>query len=249
MPEKLVLKGSPNLPMKILGIETALEITSVALLDEDSQRLPFWLADNTVYSENVVKLAQRLLEINGVELEELDGIAVSNGPGSFTGLRIGLSVAKGFSMATSVPLVDVSTLDALAGSVVYGEMLQEGADFLVLADAKRDEFYIAAYRNDDGSVLRLSEPEVIRSSEVAERLLQTKAGHILTTGAAKLKQDLKESHSELYERIRFLERSEKVPPAAAVSLLGREKLLKKQMPDLASLEPFYLKDFLIRSKN
>ncbi|MEK6570197.1 MAG: tRNA (adenosine(37)-N6)-threonylcarbamoyltransferase complex dimerization subunit type 1 TsaB [Bacteroidota bacterium] len=127
--------------MKILGIETALGFSEVALLEEGKDLLPRTLADGTLYSENVVKLMRTLLRASSMSLGELDGIAVSIGPGSFTGLRIGLSAAKGLAGSANRPLVGVSTLDALAGSVVYSKIIDTGCDLLDVIDAKRDDYY------------------------------------------------------------------------------------------------------------
>ncbi len=235
--------------MKVLGIETALGKTEVALLDDEKEASPKSLAEDTMYSENVVRLARSLLEASGKNLKELDGIAVSVGPGSFTGLRIGLSVAKGFALSTGLPLVAVSTLDALAGSVIYGDSVKEGNEFMVLVDAQRGEFFFASYRNDGGRMHRTGGPRVMAASEIFSTYSQAPKPIVIGNGEKKLEKFLKESNFQMDTNVILIEKNEIVSPAAAVTILGREKLKSRESADVSSLEPTYLKDFVIQLNN
>lgn len=230
--------------MKVLGIETALGETEVALLDDRKGERPRTLLDPNLYSESVVTLAQELLAASGIALKDLDGIAVSLGPGSFTGLRIGLSVAKGFAFSADLPLVAVSTLDALATSVVLSNQIEEGSDFIVLLDAKRNEYYYARYRSQKGSALQLTAPRVVEASQFFPQLADGSGTIVVTTEKTKLEQQLREKFDTV--SIRIIEKGKFITPAGAVALLALQKLIKGDVSDLISLEPSYLKDFIIQ---
>jgi tRNA threonylcarbamoyladenosine biosynthesis protein TsaB len=232
--------------MRLLGIETALDTISVALLDDEKNPLPYSMAERAVFSENLMRLILKLLDEHQLTLGDIEGLAVSIGPGSFTGLRIGLSVAKGISLARNIPLVDVSTLDAIANSVVHSGSLDTGNDFFVVTDAKRDEYYLARYCGDGGKALRRNDAEVLEVSRLAERVAEVPSVQLFTPQPERLQEQLRHNGSK---RIRFLALSEDVPPVSVVCLLGREKLQGGRAADVASIEPFYLKNFLFHTKN
>jgi tRNA threonylcarbamoyladenosine biosynthesis protein TsaB len=235
--------------LKILGIETALRQSEVALLDGSGGRSPETVTDGEVYSEKVVQLIRSLLASQEVSLERLDGIAVSIGPGSFTGLRIGLSVAKGLAVAVHLPIVAVSTLDALAGSVIYGGLVESEGAFAALIDAKRGDYYCAFYVNRGGVVLRTRDPHVRTAAEVVEDI--PAEWRLLVTGDSRLRMEeqLRAAGSLVGSTVRIIEKSPLVSPAAAVAMLGLQKAQRGEFADVASLEPSYLKDFIIHNVN
>ena len=230
--------------MKILGIETALGLSEVAFLDESSTSSPWRLTDGELYSENAIKLIRMLLASRLVSPESLDGIAVSIGPGSFTGLRIGLSVAKGLAESAGLPLVGVSTLDGLAGSVIYGGLVEVGRVFLAVIEAKRGDYYCASYKNDEGVILQMSDPYVVSVEEI---LTSSARRGLLVTGNGKdrLEAQLKDVNASVVQGLQIIEKSSSVSPAFAVAILGIEKVRRQEFADLVSLEPSYLKDFVI----
>jgi tRNA threonylcarbamoyladenosine biosynthesis protein TsaB len=235
--------------MKILGIETALGWSEVAFLDESISSSPWTLTDGELYSENAIKLIRELLASRNTLLEGLDGIAVSIGPGSFTGLRIGLSVAKGLAASAGLPLVGISTLDGLAASVIYGGLVELGREFLAVIEAKRGDYYCASYKNDEGTVMRTSDPHVVSLEEILDALSATRG--LLVTGneKSKLEAQFKDVNASVVQELKVLERSNSVSPASAVAILGLEKLRRKDFADVVSLEPSYLKDFVIHRVN
>jgi tRNA threonylcarbamoyladenosine biosynthesis protein TsaB len=233
--------------MKIVGIETALGLSEVALLDELNSSSPRTSADEVLYSENVLRLLRVLLEESETSLNDLGGIAVSIGPGSFTGLRIGLSVAKGLASAASLPLVGVSTLDALAGSVIYSGETKAGSEFLAVIDAKRNEYYCAPYRNDNGNVVQVLGPRVLPGSEMCRVASEGSGIIVFGNGRMSSTEQWIALTSRLGPRLKVVERGKVVSPAAAVALLGVQKFRRGEFADLASLEPSYLKEFPVHS--
>jgi tRNA threonylcarbamoyladenosine biosynthesis protein TsaB len=235
--------------LRILGIETALGQSEVALQDGSTGRYPHTITDGEVYSEKVVQLIRSLLASQHASLESLDGIATSIGPGSFTGLRIGLGVTKGLAIAVDRPVVAVSTLDALAGSVIYGGLIENEKGFAALIDAKRGDYYCAFYVNKEGAVLRTKDPHVATVAEVMSEL--PAEWRLLVTGESRqrLEEQVRRADPSEIPSVQVIERSARFSPAAAITVLGLQKALRGEFADVASLEPSYLKDFVIHNVN
>ena len=133
----------------LLALETATDVCSVAVLRDGAVTAQASLHRPRVHAEQLVPLVDNLLERAAVNRADLDAIAVSMGPGSYTGLRIGVSTAKGLAMALDAALIGVPTLEALAASVQPAAATGDVA--CALLDARRDEVYAAAYEiTDDG---------------------------------------------------------------------------------------------------
>lgn len=124
-------------------MDTTTLACSVALLDGESLPAEFTLNIRKTHSERLLPLVQALLDESAVEREQLQGIAVAAGPGSFTGIRIGLSTARALAQGLAIPAVGVSTLQALAEGVLW-----PGALVCPLLDARRSEVYCALYRRE-----------------------------------------------------------------------------------------------------
>ncbi|HLP17148.1 MAG TPA: tRNA (adenosine(37)-N6)-threonylcarbamoyltransferase complex dimerization subunit type 1 TsaB [Bacteroidota bacterium] len=141
----------------ILSIETATELCGAALIDDGFVVAHRTVTEKNIHSERLMVLVDEVLREAGVAVKDLAGIAVSIGPGSFTGLRIGLSTAKGLAYAQSLPMIPVPTLDAIAEEAVRTGVAASGDVICALIDAKRDEAYYAFFVCDnantpDGSV-------------------------------------------------------------------------------------------------
>jgi tRNA threonylcarbamoyladenosine biosynthesis protein TsaB len=235
--------------LRILGIETALSQSEVALIDTSTGGAPHTTEDGEVYSEKVVQLIKSLLSSQGVSLGSLDGIAVSIGPGSFTGLRIGLGVAKGLAIAVGLPIVAVSTLDALAGSVIYGGLVERDRGFMTLIDARRGDYYCAFYVNKEGAMLRTKDPHVAVAAEVMKEIRAERRLLVTGDGRQRLEEQLGKTSPLTGSTVQIIERSALISPAAAVAMLGLQKARQGEFADVASLEPSYLKDFVIHNVN
>ena len=133
--------------MLVLGIDTATQTGGVALLDQEALRGEYLLNVSVTHSERLMRSIQMLMRDSHISGEDITGIAVSLGPGSFTGLRIGVTVAKTLAWVWGCPLVGVSTLKALAIQGAGGELL------CPLIDARRENVYAAVYSADFQPVL------------------------------------------------------------------------------------------------
>lgn len=205
----------------------------MALAREGQPVAQVWEAAGEEHCRQLLPWIKWLLETKGVDLQELAAVAVSCGPGSFTGLRIGLATAKGLALGLGLPLVGVATLDALAQNTAGWP----GLICAVLA-GRRDELYAAGYRQGpDHSVERISDYLVGPPSVVVE-LCREEKEQVVFVGAAA------EPYLEIWVgllacRAYFLEGFNNYPRAAEVCRLGWEKFRTGQTNGLA-LSPLYL---------
>ncbi len=138
--------------MKILSVETATRCQSVAVVDDFQVLAKETHPDCVSHASILVSSIDRLLQSLSLSLKQLDGLAVSLGPGSFTGLRVGLSTMVGFRLATQLPLVTVSTLEAMAWNVK-----EEPRQICPILKASRGEVYWALFQWEKGELRRLSD--------------------------------------------------------------------------------------------
>ena len=176
---------------------------------------------------------KQMLDEAGLKARDCDAVCVSMGPGSYTGLRVGVSTAKGIAFGAGIPLIGIGTLDILARQGIDGGQAR-GCEFIVpLIDARRMEVYTAVY---DGSGKRLTDiaPRIIDQNSFAA---EVGPAPVLFIGDAadKCREPLQR------EGTRFVQT---FPNAAAMAPLAVEAYEKKQFEDVAYFEPFYLKDFI-----
>lgn len=128
--------------MKILGIESAALVASVAIVDEDVIIAEYTTNFKKTHSETLLPMLHEIINMTGLSLHNIDAIAISGGPGSFTGLRIGAASAKGLGLALNLPLIHVPTLDAMALNIYSTNLL-----IVPIMDARRAQVYTGIYKN------------------------------------------------------------------------------------------------------
>ena len=129
--------------MNILAIESSGLVASAAVLEDDLLKTEFTVNNRLTHSETLLPMIRQMFDISGLDMKHTDAIAVSAGPGSFTGLRIGAATAKGLAMALNVPVISVSSLQAMA----YELCSVSDAIICPIMDARREQVYSAAYQN------------------------------------------------------------------------------------------------------
>lgn len=149
--------------MHILGLSSATKVISIGLIDEDRV-----LIDQTV-SDIHAELVIHYLKKAKIKPEQIEGVAVAVGPGSYSGLRGGLAAAKTLAQILGVPLVGISTLEAIA----YNLIDREGT-IAVILDAKSDDFNFALFENTDGALKRKTEDLVLKLSDIEAQIAQIK---------------------------------------------------------------------------
>lgn len=169
--------------MLILGIDTAAAPCCAAVYDTDKQQTLGSVVINNklTHSVTLMPVVSDLLRNSGITTEDIDLFAVANGPGSFTGLRIGISAVKGMAFTASKPCAAVSTLEAMAYNVAM-------CDGVVCAsiDARCNQVYTATFLNDNGTVTRLTDEECLKADELAARLSEYDGDIILVGDGAQL---------------------------------------------------------------
>lgn len=217
----------------ILNIETATKNCSVSVgLNGKTIALKELSAAQFNHAEKLQTFIDEILQTAKITFKELKAVAVSKGPGSYTGLRIGVSSAKGFCYALDIPLIAVNTLELLAHQLVA----QQG--FIVpMIDARRMEVFTQIF---DVSKKVVSKPYALI---VEENSFETLEGiiHLIGDGAGKCKEVLNDERFKYYDEVVF-------PSARQMSLLSFEKYLHNDFENTAYFEPYYLKDFMLSVK-
>jgi tRNA threonylcarbamoyladenosine biosynthesis protein TsaB len=217
--------------MKVLALETATMAGSIAVINNDVLTCEAMINVRVAHSERVMNAVDWLLKTSGISIKELDAFAVSIGPGSFTGLRIGLSTVKGLSYAANKPIVPVPTLDAFARTLSFSSHT-----VCPMLDARKNEVYTGLYRWEDGLFKKvLSETAV----DPADFIKEIKGPAVFTGDGARIYRKLiKET---LKSKALFAPPSRMYPSASTVAEVALESLKAGVKTDPLSLTPFYIR--------
>lgn len=223
--------------MTLLALETATETCGVAVLHEGTVAAQAHLHRPRVHSEQLTPLIESVLTHAEAERGGLDAVAVSMGPGSYTGLRIGVSTAKGWALSGDADLVGVPTLAAYAARL--RPIAAPGDVVCALLDARRDEVYAGAFRRTDDALVPHADTTALPVDDLP-RWIGAVDGRLWVVGDGGEK-----SRRALVEigTARTILSPDTVPPSAAwVARLGRDRLATDGPDDLAALEPLYVKE-------
>lgn len=217
--------------MPLLALDTATLVSSVALASRDRLLAELTLQVSKTHSERLMPNIEELLSMAGLGRHELEAVAVSIGPGSFTGLRIGLATAKALAYALNIPLVGVPTLAALAyGCPVPGALLAP------TMDAQKGNIYFALYRWQNGVLAEIAPPG-FRASEAVAGELAASGEPVLILGEAV------ELYPDTFQRpgLSLAPAHIAMPRAASVAFLGFDLLAAGVRHDAMALEPLYIR--------
>ena len=215
----------------ILNIETATKNCSVSIADK-GKILAIKELNNGNYSHAEVLhpfIVDILREAN-ITSDHIDAVAVSKGPGSYTGLRIGVSAAKGLCFAFDKPLISIDTLTSLSHSIAI-----DNGFIVPMIDARRMEVYAAVF-NEKNQLIREIKADIIEESSFSEYLKIGKV-YFLGDGSQKCKETI------LHENAIFVD--DKFPSAKEMAQLSYDKYKISDIENVAYFEPFYLKDFVV----
>lgn len=215
--------------MKILGIESSTAAGSAAVVEGEVLRGEVWFSGVATHSQMLLASVARVLEIAGTDLESLSGVAVGLGPGSFTGVRIALSTAKGLAFGLGIPLVGVPTLESLAAGVVHSCGL-----VCPMVDARAQRIYTALFRFLEGSMKQVQEGAL---RELLPWVLGLKEPVLFVgDGALEYRELIREALGDL---ARFAPVECSLPRAASVARLGERRITRGECDDLDLLVPRY----------
>ena len=219
--------------MRILAFETSAKAASVAILEDDRLLGESYQNTGLTHSQTLLAMAEELLKNCGKTPSDVTAVAVAAGPGSFTGVRIGVAAAKGYAWARELPCCGESTLEAMAENLG----VWEGTVCCVM-DARRSQVYNALFSAREGTLARVCEDRAVSLAELGEELKILPKPIFLVGDGSKL------CYNTLSETVPGLV----CPPehrmhqrAAGVALLARRRLERGEAPDGNSLEPNYLR--------
>lgn len=219
--------------MTVLAIDTSSRAASCAVLRDGALLGEFYINNNLTHSQTILPMVQALLASTGVVVGEIDYFAVAVGPGSFTGLRIGISAVKGMAMAADRPCVAVPTLEALA------ENLSAFSGYIIpVMDARRSQVYTALFRCEDGAVTRLREDSALPVEQVGVLVAGELAGQavmLVGDGAALCGEKLPET------RLRLAPENLRHQRAGSVARVALRRIAGGQVCSAAELSPAYLR--------
>ena len=216
---------------RILLLETSAATLSVALAEDGKVVADRVCTEPRMQSSLTAPLIKEVMDEAGIGFDALDAVCVSKGPGSYTGLRVGVSTAKGIAFGSDIPLLSIDTPDILVSSVILSEA--KNLFIIPMIDARRMEVYTAVY-NASGERLTPIEAKIVEAGSYDEYLSQ---GKVLFIGDGALKcKDVITSANAVFQ--------EAVPLASAMAPLAFKAFNERRFEDVAYFEPFYLKDFV-----
>ena len=219
---------------RIILIETSTALCSTALAEDG--KIVSYLESTTPRAQAslTAPFVKQMLDGHGLAVSDCDAVCVSKGPGSFTGLRVGVSTAKGLCFGSGLPLLSVGTLETLYWQAVTEKLLPEGCRYVVpMIDARRMEVYTAVF-SSDGRQLTEVRPQVVEAETFAPYLSE---GPVLFIGdgAPKCREILSSENAFFHGCC---------PKASSMLIPAERAFNEKRFEDVAYFEPFYLKEFI-----
>lgn len=219
----------------VLNLETATTNCSVSI-GSDGKVIALVEQNTAAFShaEQLHVFIEEALKIATLSFHDLDAIAVSRGPGSYTGLRIGVSAAKGLCFSLGIPLISIGTLESIAHQL----KVNSNEILIPVLDARRMEVYSAVYNNRHQQI-RPIKAEIIDALSFSDYLDKERV-HLLGDGALKCKSILTDEKFTFHTKV--------IPSAKEMVQLSFVKFKAGHFEDVAYFEPFYLKDFVLQTK-
>lgn len=218
----------------IISIETATKVCSIALHRNGELIALRENNDQHSHSANITIFVDEVVKEAGITFSDINAIAVSKGPGSYTGLRIGVSAAKGFCYGLGIPLISVNTLMAMAQHTALSQYKKENTLLCPMIDARRMEVFCALI-DTKNQWAKETEAVIVDESSFGQEL-EKHPIVFFGDGAAKCQSTINHPNAIFINEIR--------PSAKYIGALAWEKFSQNQFEDVAYFEPFYLKEFV-----
>jgi len=217
--------------LKILGVDSSSPDCSVALLENDKILSQYSGNRKSSFSDQLLPMVDEVLSSTKINLDKVDGFAVTNGPGSFTGLRVGLSLVKGLVLVTEKPFIGVDTLEAIAALIP-----KTNFQICSILDARKSEVYCALFYYKENQLTRISENTAITPENLCKII--SKPSIFIGSGLNTYRQQLADTLGELYIENNILEGDS---IAASATRLAMGNINKKENCDLSSLKINYVR--------
>lgn len=219
--------------MLVLGIETSTPQASVAIGSEQGAVASAMVARGASYNEFLLPAIHFCLEEAGLTYANLGGVAVSLGPGLFTGMRVGVATAKALAQALSVPIVGMPSLDLVAYEVRYSPKR-----IAAVLDARRNEVFYALYRSSPGGIQRMSDYSVAKPEQLATRIASQPHEVLLVGNGALLYRDV---FQDIASSVEIAAMSQAFPDARSLVELTLSRMFREDFDSLYDLAPLYLR--------
>ena len=225
--------------MKILAIDTSSEICSIAILEDSDVIIKKDLNNNNTHSQNLMPMLDQVLKDCRLTINDFNLFSCSIGPGSFTGLRIGISTIKAFNDVTNIPIIGVNSLESLAYNTLSSNIYDNTDIICSLIDAKNDNVYCGIFKKDENLFTQLEDLCAKNINEVIEILKKYSSKSILFVGSGAI------VHKYLLlqnlTKTTFVEKELNDQTALSIGKLAYIKYLNNETKDSSSIHPLYLK--------
>ena len=217
--------------MKILAVDTATISCSVAIVQNKAILAEVTLVKEQTHSKHLMAVIKRVSQLSGIPISDLDGFAVTRGPGSFTGLRIGLATVKGLAAASDKPIVGISSLECLAI-----QSFVPSINICPMIDARKGEVYWALYRYEDNQLQLLCSEQVNSPDSVLTDIHEPCV--FVGNGAQLYRAVIK---PKLEDLAHFAPNSHSIIRGATVAYLSQKRFERDSVDDAGSLTPCYIR--------
>lgn len=225
---------------QILSIETSTDVCGAALLQDGRLLAETMINRPRVHAERLTSALANVLDDGAVDLPSIDALAVSSGPGSYTGLRIGVSVVKGLAYAHDLPIIGVPSLEVVAAEAAA--CARSGDHICVMRDARRDEIYCSVFEvlpGDASGILACTVPPTVTTYDELDEFLETVSdGDVWFAGNAR-----HAAGENIRSSVKIYESTRPVPTAYWVGRSALQRLEAGSFENLESFEPEYIRPF------
>ena len=160
--------------MKVLGLDTSSNATSIAVIEDNKLICEYTVNTKTTHSQKLMPMIENMLKISEINVNDMDMIAICQGPGSFTGLRIGMATAKALSHVNNLPIIGVNSLELLAGNMDLSDK-----KICSILDAQRTQVYMGQYKFENNKLVEIKSVDVVEIDELLEELKSSNEEWIL----------------------------------------------------------------------
>lgn len=220
--------------MKVLGLDTSTLMTTCGVIDEERLLGEYSLSQDMSHSEKLVPMVKQVLTSLDLKVKDIDLFGVSIGPGSFTGLRIGIATVKAFAHLANKPIVGVSTLEALAYNLPYNDII------VPMIDARRERVYTGIYTWENDTIKTLMEPDVVEVRELLNILNKDYGSVIVNGDGSILYKEL--IRNTLQDKVKFATIGQNMCKASSICELALLKYKNNITDDFYTLAPDYLRE-------
>lgn len=219
--------------MKILGIDTSTMAANVAVLEDDKLICEYTINTKKTHSQKLMPMIENMLKLSDLDIKEIDAIAICVGPGSFTGLRIGMATAKAMAHVNNIPLIGVNSLEILGANMDLCNR-----NICSILDAQRNQVYMNKYILKDYKITELEEISIKPIDELLEEISSSNEDWVLVGEAVyKYKEKIEE-----ISNITILSPANNITKASTLCFVARDKMLSNdQVYNCYNINPMYIR--------